>query len=84
MLATVKKIGGSVAIIIPKSMAAHNQLSPGTAVDLSQGEDGIVVRMPRGRVRRSIHDIVKEIDPAAYARRRSELAPDHPVGKEIW
>ena len=42
MLATVKKIGGSMAIVIPKSMAAHNQLSPGTAVDLSQGEDGIV------------------------------------------
>lgn len=84
MLATVKKIGGSVAIVIPKSMAAHNQLSPGVAVDLTQGEDGIVVRKPRGRVRRSINDIVKEIDPTAYARRRRELALDHPLGKEIW
>ena len=84
MLATVKKIGGSVAIVIPKSMAAQNQLSPGASVDLSQGEDGIIVRRPRGNVRRSINDIVKEIDSAAYARRRQELALDHPLGKEIW
>ena len=84
MLATVKKLGGSVAIVIPRGMAAHNQLAPGTAVDLSQGEDGILIRKPRGRIRRSINEIVREINPAAYARHRQDVASDRPVGKELW
>lgn len=84
MLATIKKLGGSVAIVIPKGMAAENDLAPGTAVDLSQSEDGILIRKPRRRVRRPIEDIVREIDPAAYERRRREAASDRPVGREIW
>jgi antitoxin component of MazEF toxin-antitoxin module len=84
MLATVKKLGGSVAIVIPKAMAAENQLAPGTAVDLSQDGDGIMIRKSRRRVRRPINDMVREIDPAAYEGLRREMALDRPVGKEVW
>ena len=84
MLATIKKLGGSVAIVIPRGMAAENDLAPGTVVDLSQAKDGILIRKPARRVRRPIEDIVREIDPAAYARRRREVAADRPVGREVW
>jgi antitoxin component of MazEF toxin-antitoxin module len=84
MLATVTKLGGSVAIVIPKGMAAQNQLTPGTTVDLLQAEEGILIRKPRGRLRRPITEIVRAIDPAAYHRRWQGIAFDRPVGKEHW
>jgi antitoxin component of MazEF toxin-antitoxin module len=84
MLTTVKKLGGSVAIVIPKAMASSNELTPGTTVDLEQSAEGIVVRRARARRRRSIDQIVTEIDPAAYTRRREESRQDAPMGKEVW
>lgn len=82
MVVTVKKIGGSMAIVIPRQMATDAGLEPGTSVDMSRHEDGILVRK-HGRPRRPIEQIVKEIDAAAYAR-HSKLVNDSPVGKEIW
>jgi antitoxin component of MazEF toxin-antitoxin module len=84
MLATVRKLGGSVAIVIPKGMAISFQLAPGTTVDLTEGETGIIVRRARYRKRRAIDELVGEINSSAYARHRKQLAVDKPVGKEVW
>ncbi len=83
MLATVKKLGGSVAIVIPKGVAEQNQLSPGSTVDLTTVDGGFVVRRVR-RKRRAIEDIAAAIDPVVYADRRRELKQDRPVGRETW
>ena len=83
MLATVKRLGGSVAIVIPKGLAEQNQLSHGSTVDLTTVEGGFVVRRAR-RKRRPIEDIAEAIDPAIYADRRRELKRDRPVGREVW
>ena len=85
MTVTIKKIGGSVAVLIPKSLAREMELSEGTPLDISNTADSIVMRKqaPR-RSRRPISQIVKKISASSYRRRRRELADDKRVGKEIW
>lgn len=82
MTTTLKKIGGSLAVIIPKAMAAG--LAAGQTIEMVEHEGGILLSRPRTRVRRPIDQIVKELDGKAYARRNRELLNDAPVGKEVW
>lgn len=88
MTVQIKKIGGSVAVVIPKALAREMQLVPGTPLDVSSSGGAIVMRRQRAakRRRRPIEKIVKLMSPAAYRRRRRgmELGEDAPVGKEIW
>jgi len=83
MTVIVKKIGGSVAVVIPKSVAREMGLAEGTALDVSTTGAGIVMRKQGRRPRRPLSRIVAQIKPANYRRRTRELAADRPVGKEI-
>jgi antitoxin component of MazEF toxin-antitoxin module len=83
MTVVVKKIGGSVAIVIPKSVAREMQLSEGTCLDVSSSTTGIILRKQGRRPRRSLDQIATQIKPASYRRRSREMAQDHPIGKEI-
>jgi antitoxin component of MazEF toxin-antitoxin module len=84
MTVTVKKVGGSVAVVIPAAIARELALTDGTALEVSTTADSIVMRR-RGRApRRRIGAIVACIKPASYRRRRRELGEDSPVGKEVW
>jgi antitoxin component of MazEF toxin-antitoxin module len=84
MTVTVKKLGGSVAVVIPKAIASEMLLVEGTSLEVIGTADAIVMRKSRRRPRRSLRSIMKAIDPAAYARRRRTLVGDKPVGKELW
>lgn len=84
MTVIVKKIGGSMAVVIPKALAREMGLTEGSALDLTGTKDGLLMRRPARRPRRRIADIVADIKPASYRRRSRELAQDRPVGKEPW
>jgi antitoxin component of MazEF toxin-antitoxin module len=85
MTVTVKKIGGSVAVLIPKAVARELELAEGTPLEVSTSAAGILLKKRgRRRARRPIADLVSQIDPAAYRRRAREFASDQPVGKELW
>ena len=86
MTATVKKIGGSMAVLIPKAMAREMELTEGTAIELTTTGDAVVIRKQRRarRKRRPIAEIVAQMDPAAYRRRNKELRDGGPVGRELW
>jgi antitoxin component of MazEF toxin-antitoxin module len=84
MTITVKKIGGSAAVVIPKGIAKQMQLEEGASLEISSTGDAIVMRRPTRRARRPFQEMVAEIKPANYRRRRMELGQDGPVGKEIW
>ena len=85
MTVMVKKIGGSVAVVIPRAMAREMQLTEGTPLSLSGTADSIVMRKAgRRRPRRSLRQVVAKIKPASYRRRRKELGDDAPVGREVW
>jgi antitoxin component of MazEF toxin-antitoxin module len=80
----VKKIGGSVAVVIPKGIARDMGLIDGTPLDISTSTDSIVMRKRDKRRRRPLKEIVAQINRASYRRRKSEFPDSPPVGKEIW
>jgi antitoxin component of MazEF toxin-antitoxin module len=86
MTVNVRKIGGSVAVVIPRAVAREMGLSEGTTLNISGTADSIVMRKagPRRRPRRPVGQIVAKIKPASYGRRRAELGDDGPVGREVW
>jgi AbrB family looped-hinge helix DNA binding protein len=83
MTVIVKKIGGSVAVVIPKSVARDMGLAEGTALDISATGAAIVMRKQGRRPRRPLSRIVAQIKPGSYRRRNRELSADRAVGKEI-
>jgi antitoxin component of MazEF toxin-antitoxin module len=84
MTVIVKKIGGSVAVVIPKAVAREMELTEGTSLEISTSADGITMRKQGRRPRRPLNRIVSQIKPASYRRRSRELAEKGPVGKESW
>jgi antitoxin component of MazEF toxin-antitoxin module len=87
MTVTVKQVGGSVAVVIPKTLAREMDLAAGTPLDISTADGAIVMRKSaRGarRPRRPIGEIAARIKPASYRRRNREQVGDGPRGKEIW
>jgi antitoxin component of MazEF toxin-antitoxin module len=84
MTVIVKKIGGSMAVVIPKALAGDMELIEGTPLEISASADGIFLRKQGRRPRRSLSKLMAEIDPASYRRRSREFSKDGPVGKEIW
>lgn len=85
MTVTVKKVGGSMAVLLPRIVTQEMELSPGTALDLSTSGEAIVMRKASSRrPRRPIERIVTDIKPASYRRRNREQFEAGPVGREIW
>jgi antitoxin component of MazEF toxin-antitoxin module len=84
MTVIVKKIGGSVAVVIPKAVARDMQLSEGTALDVSSTATEIVMRKRGKRPRRPLSQIVAGMNPAAYRRHNRSLLGGTPVGREVW
>jgi antitoxin component of MazEF toxin-antitoxin module len=84
MTVIVKKIGGSMAVVIPKSVAGEMRLTEGTPLDVSTSASAIIMRKQGRRPRRPLEQIVARIKPANYRRRAREFAEDRPVGKEPW
>jgi antitoxin component of MazEF toxin-antitoxin module len=84
MTVIVKKLGGSVAVVIPMALARQMGLSDGTPLDISTNNDAIIMRKAGRRPRRPRSKIVGQIDSASYRRHNREFAKDAPVGKEFW
>ena len=85
MTVTVKKVGGSVAVIIPREVAREMELrvarrwtSAPWAGPLCMRKQG--AHAPAGPVA----GIVSRISAANYRRRGRELGEDGPVGREAW
>ncbi|HSZ59353.1 MAG TPA: AbrB/MazE/SpoVT family DNA-binding domain-containing protein [Tepidisphaeraceae bacterium] len=84
MTVIVKKLGGSVAILIPKAVAREMDLVEGTPLDMRTDGRAIVLGKKTRRPRRPLKQIVAQIKPASYRRRSSEPMDDRAVGREIW
>lgn len=83
MVVVVKKLGGSTAVVIPRSVVREMELTEGMPLEVRSDDNGIILRKGGRRPRRPLREIVAQIKPASYRRRR-ELLEDPPVGKEIW
>jgi antitoxin component of MazEF toxin-antitoxin module len=80
---TIKRIGGSVAVVIPKSVAHEMQLTDGVAVDLTVASGALIMRKQGRRPRRPLARLVEQIKPTSYRRRNKEIN-DSPIGRELW
>ena len=83
MTVIVRKIGGSVAVVIPKAVAREMELAEGTSLEISGSADAIVLRRRGWRPRRPLSEIVAGMKSSSYRRRSREVSGDRPVGKEI-
>jgi antitoxin component of MazEF toxin-antitoxin module len=81
---TVKRIGGSVAVVIPKGIARELELTDGTALELRTTDNSIVMQKCARRARRPLAKIVAQMKSASYRKRNRELSDDGPVGREVW
>lgn len=79
MTTQVAKWGNSLAVRLPRAVAAEADLRDGDAVDVTVQGGAIVVR-PAAR-RYSIDDLV---DGITARNRHSETDWDGPVGNETW
>ena len=84
MTVTVRKVGGSMTVVIPAAVAREMGLAEGTALDLDATEDTIVMRRRGRRSRRPLADVVAKIKPASYRRRRRDVGDAGATGREAW
>jgi antitoxin component of MazEF toxin-antitoxin module len=84
MTVIVKKLVGSVAIVIPKAVAREMKLIEGTPLEMRAEGAGIVLEKKGRRPRRPLGEIVAQIKPAGYRRHNRKLLDVRPVGREIW
>lgn len=84
MTILVRKIGGSLGVVIPKAVVREMELSAGASLTIRTGDGEIVMRKRPERVRRPIGQIVAQIKRSSYRRHGRELAEDRPVGREVW
>jgi len=83
MTVVVKKLGGSVAVVIPKAIAREMELAEGAVLDINASEGGILLRKQGRRPRRPLSELIAQMDPKSYARNNRDLLRDPPVGREI-
>ena len=76
---TVRKIGNSQGVTIPKEMCELAGLPVGKRVQVSTEADGIKITAARGR---TLFDRLGEWDGVRYAA--PEIDWGRPVGSEMW
>jgi AbrB family looped-hinge helix DNA binding protein len=74
MTVTIKKIGGSMGIVIPKSVASDMGLTEGAALDISVRNGVIVMPRPGRRARRPLKTLAGQMNRAAYRKHNRELS----------
>ena len=83
-IATLRTVGGSVMMAIPKAILEALGLSANGKVGLSVADGRLVVE-PTPRPRYSLADLVAQCDAAAPASNEErEWMNLEPVGDEVW
>ncbi len=79
----LRKVGGSVMLVVPPALLNLLQLGAGARVDISIEDDRLVVT-PRTRPRYSLDELLAQCDETAPAAAGDRAWIDaKPVGKEL-
>jgi antitoxin ChpS len=80
---TLRNVGGSVMMTIPKSVVEELGLTGSTKVEVT-AEDGRLVAMPHKRPRYTLEELLAQCDlDAPFTQEDLEWLNDPPVGREI-
>ena len=83
-IATLRTVGGSVMMAIPKAILEALGLSANEKVGLSVADGRLVVE-PTPRPRYSLAELVAQCDPAApVSDEERAWMETKPVGSEVW
>jgi antitoxin MazE len=77
---TVQQWGNSLAVRIPAAVARSAKFVVGQPVELSVGEDGVLVK-PAGRPKLTLAQKLAAFDPVHHS---GEAMITRPVGKEVF
>lgn len=80
MTTRIQKWGNSLAVRLPKVVAEHFQLRPGSAVRILPRSEHIVIK-PSSEKSATLKDLVRKITPE---NRHGEVRWGKPVGREAW
>lgn len=82
--ATLRTLGGSVVMTIPKTVLEQAQLRSGAKVDVSV-KDGRLLVEPRAKPRYTLAELLSRCDADGLAPTADDAAwlNDGPVGKEV-
>jgi antitoxin component of MazEF toxin-antitoxin module len=83
MTITIKRVGGSMVVVIPKSLATAMELTEGASLDITTSAGALIMKQHGRRPRRSVAKIVAQINSGSYRRRSRDLADAGPTGKEM-
>ena len=79
MIAKVQKWGNSLAVRIPRSVAADARLSAGESVELTLEKGTIVI--VRARPRFKLEELLRRVN---RRNRHAEVPTGDAVGQEVW
>jgi antitoxin MazE len=79
MKTVVQKWGNSLALRIPKTMAEHIKIKEGTAVEVVEDSNGLLIK-PQG-TKASLKELLAKVKPKNI---HGETRTDPPTGREIW
>lgn len=81
MVLQVKRWGNSLAVRLPRTIAAEAGVTEGTPVEVTAAGGVVRIEKVTERPAYRLEELVRGITP----RNRHELAePDGPVGREVW
>jgi antitoxin component of MazEF toxin-antitoxin module len=84
MTVTIKKINGSIAVLIPSALAREMKLTEGTSLEISGSASSIVMRRKDRASKRSLRSITAKMKASSYRSRSRDWSADATVGREIW
>lgn len=84
MLTQVRKIGNSAGAIIPAPVLKELKLREGDSIDVSVGENCIIIKPATTKPKYSLKDLLKKCNPKAPQNKELDNWEQlKPVGKEI-
>ncbi|NKN34931.1 AbrB/MazE/SpoVT family DNA-binding domain-containing protein [Agrobacterium sp. a22-2] len=82
-VSTLRTVGGSVVMTIPKSVLESLGLQANTRLEVT-AEEGRIVAAPRKRPKYTLEELVAQCDPdAPFSEEDLEWLNDPPVGREV-
>lgn len=84
MLTQVRKIGNSAGTIIPAPILKELKLREGDSIDISVGDNCIIIKAATGKPKYSLEDLLKKCNPKAPKNKKLDAwEQTKPVGNEI-